>query len=288
MILTSPIRFFVNLHTKKSQWEQPTSPARGPSEESHPSGPPPGYTGSDNPALANTALDSKKGNLGSGNTNNPPYSSVGAGGLPEDDAAMAARLQAEEDARGRGHSPRPPDMQNQNPGASTDYYGQSMPVPLQQGSQGGYPGGGAPGQQQYGGDINDGHRASKSGGAVGLLGKLAGKLSGKAGGSGHGGGYGHYGGGYQQHGYGGGGYPPQQYGGYGAGMMGGHRPPPRKGGMGAGGAAALGVGGGLVGGMMLANAMDDNDYSEGYQDGQQDDFDGGGGGDMGDMGGGDF
>lgn len=55
--------------------------------------------------------------------------------------------------------------------------------------------------------------------------------------------------------------------------------------MGAGGAAALGVGGGLVGGMMLANAMDgDDDYQEGYQDGQQDDYGGGddfGGGMMG-------
>ena len=37
--------------------------------------------------------------------------------------------------------------------------------------------------------------------------------------------------------------------------------------MGAGGAAALGVGGGLVGGMLIADAMNDNDEQEAYQDG---------------------
>lgn len=53
----------------------------------------------------------------------------------------------------------------------------------------------------------------------------------------------------------------------GGGMMGGgYGRPPRKG-MGVGGAAALGVGGGLVGGMLLADAM--NDGNEGsYQDGE--------------------
>lgn len=63
------------------------------------------------------------------------------------------------------------------------------------------------------------------------------------------------------------------------GMMG-HKPP-RKG-MGAGGAAALGVGGGLVGGMLLADAMNDSDHEDygggGSDYGGGDDF---GGGDMG-------
>ncbi|KAH0610816.1 uncharacterized protein H6S33_011243 [Morchella sextelata] len=75
---------------------------------------------------------------------------------------------------------------------------------------------------------------------------------------------------------------PVYYGG-GGGMMGGQRRP----GMGAGGAAALGVGGGLLGGMLLADAMDDHQYDQGFEDGQ--DYGGGGefGGDM-DFGGGDF
>ncbi|OJD10670.1 hypothetical protein ACJ73_09727 [Blastomyces percursus] len=63
----------------------------------------------------------------------------------------------------------------------------------------------------------------------------------------------------------------------------------RMGGMGPGGAAALGLGGGLLGGAMLANAIGDHhDYQEGYADGMAaDDF---GGGDFGggDFGGGDF
>lgn len=49
--------------------------------------------------------------------------------------------------------------------------------------------------------------------------------------------------------------------------------------MGTAGAAALGVGGGLVGGMLLADAIDDhNDYDNGggYDDGGGGDFDGGG------------
>lgn len=90
--------------------------------------------------------------------------------------------------------------------------------------------------------------------------------------------------------YGGYGYP-----GYGGGMMGGPMMGGgygRRPGMGMGGAAALGAGGGLLGGMMLANAMDDNDYGEGYAEGYEDAYDGGGfdGGDFGggDFGGGDF
>ncbi|KAI5841895.1 hypothetical protein DFP73DRAFT_115843 [Morchella snyderi] len=60
----------------------------------------------------------------------------------------------------------------------------------------------------------------------------------------------------------------------------------RRPGMGAGGAVALGVGGGLLGGMLLADAMDNHQYDQGFEDGQ--DYDGGDfGGDM-DFGGGDF
>jgi len=57
--------------------------------------------------------------------------------------------------------------------------------------------------------------------------------------------------------------------------------------MGMAGAAALGLGGGLVGGALLADAVDDHyDYQEGDEDGMAD----AGGGDFGggDFGGGDF
>lgn len=44
--------------------------------------------------------------------------------------------------------------------------------------------------------------------------------------------------------------------------------PPQRSGLGAGGAAALGAGGGLLGGMLLANAFDDHDdYQQGFEDG---------------------
>ncbi|KXH60031.1 hypothetical protein CNYM01_14094, partial [Colletotrichum nymphaeae SA-01] len=39
--------FYVNLHTKQSQWDKPTEPALPPppppAEDGHPGGPPPGY-----------------------------------------------------------------------------------------------------------------------------------------------------------------------------------------------------------------------------------------------------
>jgi hypothetical protein len=47
--------------------------------------------------------------------------------------------------------------------------------------------------------------------------------------------------------------------------------------MGMAGAAALGLGGGLLGGALLADAIDDHDYQEGYDDGMAD----AGGGDFG-------
>lgn len=74
----------------------------------------------------------------------------------------------------------------------------------------------------------------------------------------YGGGYGQpqgqYGYGAPQQGYYGQqqGYPQQAY----------QQQPPKKHGMGAGGAAALGVGGGLLGGMLLADAFEDHDQNE--------------------------
>jgi hypothetical protein len=83
-------------------------------------------------------------------------------------------------------------------------------------------------------------------------------------------------GGYPQQGYPPQGYPPQGYApqgygpgpGYGGGGYGGYQqqPPKKSGGIGAMGGAALGLGGGLVGGMLLEDAIQDHDQSE-YQQG---------------------
>jgi len=99
-------------------------------------------------------------------------------------------------------------------------------------------------------------------------------------------------GGYPPQGYGG--YPPQGYGGYPPQGYGGYPPQQAQRSRFGGGAGnmALGVGGGLLGGMLLGNAMNDwgdSERMEGYQDGYQDGFDNGGGDfDGGDFGGGDF
>lgn len=292
----SKIRFYVNVHTKASTWEKPTAPAVSASD-SAPSAPPPSY----NNTTEVTHTDEKA------NPNNPYNAShaTGTGSVSntdlDDDAKLAAKLQAQENAGGA----RPAgDVR----GASSDYYSQP----------------GAPGQA--------GHASShdqelptrdQSGGKRGLLGKLLGKSS-----SHHSnqpaqsGGYGHpqygqsqygqpqYGqGGYGQPGYGQQGYPPQGYppqGGYGYPPPGagyGGYPPPgglyggypqqqgrRPGGLGAGGGAALGLGGGLLGGMLIGEALSDHDGGN-YDNGGGGGGDyGDGGGDMGggDMGGGDF
>ncbi|KAL8822366.1 MAG: hypothetical protein Q9191_006897 [Dirinaria sp. TL-2023a] len=161
--------FYVNKYTKQSTWERPNSPVY-PSSPSAPGGPPPSYTGGG-------VSGPEKGHL---STNNP-YSSDAASksqGNVESDAAYAARLQAEENARAEG---RPSSR-----GASDDYYGRPSSA------TGGYPGG----QGQQSNVPYDQQqlppREQKSKGLGGLLGKLTGK----------------HGGAPQQ------GYPPQQgYGG---------------------------------------------------------------------------
>jgi hypothetical protein len=73
-------------------------------------------------------------------------------------------------------------------------------------------------------------------------------------------------------------YPPQGYGqpgygpgpGYGGGYGGGYaqQPPKKSGGIGTMGGAALGLGGGLIGGMLLEDAIQDhdqNEYDQGYR-----------------------
>lgn len=244
------LRFYVNTYTKQSQWERPTEPAHGASSDTAPSGAPPTYS----QGPSQTVSGEKSG-----------HSTTDA------DARYAAQLQAEEDARAAAAG-RPVSRN-----AQQEYQNTPMPYDQQQ----------LPPRPQ-----------EKSGGHKGLLGKLMGKVSQphqSYGQQPQGGAYPGYP--PQQPGYGQpayGGYPPQQ--GYGGGYGGGYPPqgygggyaqqPPRRtgGGMGAGGAAALGLGGGLLGGMMLGEAMEDHDGG-GYGSGS----DGGGGyDDGGDMGGGDF
>lgn len=225
--------------------------------------------------------------MASNNPYNPANATTGANtNTIDEDARLAAKLQAEEDSRARSHPGGGGDR-----GAASDYYSEQ--------GQGGPPsyGGAGPSQSplpQSQSPLPEGKR-SKGGFLSKLMGKSSSSSSsrpphpqqqyasypqqGPPPGQ-------YYGGGYppQQPGYG---YGPQPgYGGYPP--QGGYYPqqPPRKsGGMGTAGAAALGVGGGLLGGLLIADAvedMGDHDYDNGGGGGDW----GGGGGD--DFGGGDF
>ncbi|PFH62002.1 hypothetical protein XA68_15544 [Ophiocordyceps unilateralis] len=278
--------FYVNVYTKKSQWEKPTAPVL-PAGENAPDEPPPGYEPGSGPA----PTDIKKNPYEDHHAN--PAAPHHAGPSEDEDAKLAAKLQAEEDARARYASP----------GAS---------------SYAGAPGGAHSQQDQFPQDLPPRDRDRAKGG---FLGKLFGKAKASAGG-GYGGyspqpqphgfyqspppqlpqqGYGGYGpmggygqpqAGYGQGSYGGGygGYPPQQ--GYGPPQTQAPAKRPGMGGMGMGlaGGAALGMGAGMLGGGLLAHEMHERDeaYEEGYQDAQDNDFGGGGDFDGGDFGGGDF
>ncbi|PYH60726.1 WW domain-containing protein [Aspergillus niger CBS 101883] len=212
--------FYVDLRTGRSQWERPEGPTYMEDSQRPPSGPPPSYDASgpgDRPASA-AAGDKKP--LGSRN----PYNSQPDSTL-ESDARLAAQLQAEEEARARRRSPVPP-AQAQS-GAASDYYAENSRVQSPQGPSTSP----APKQER----------------SRGFLGKLMGRHSG--GSSSNGGGGASYSRPPQQAAYGypaQGGYYPQQ-----------QAPQRRHNGMGTAGAAALGVGGGLLGGLLLADAVED-------------------------------
>ena len=241
-------RFFVNTYTKESTWEKPTAPAHRPDADAPPGGPPPSYSGSG-------AMP------GCGNEKHNPNNPYNQAANVDDDAKLAARLQAEEEARVKAGG-------NADRGAADSYYqtggnNQSYGAPPQSspyGQQGGISpyGGGASGptsppydqnQQPQGGD-----------GKRGLLGKLLGKASKPHGGGGYGQqgyppqGYPQHQQGYPQQGYGG--YPQQGYGGYPPQQPMYAQQPPKKsgGGLGMAGGAALGLGGGLVGGMLVRSS----------------------------------
>jgi len=251
--------FYVNTYTKKSQWDKPTEPVYG---DDAPAGPPPGY----DPASAK-ATGPEKGGANS----------------THDDEALARKLQAEEQARAGGST---------NRGASDSYYqgGSSQNPPYgQTGSTYGQSGG-AYGQSSspYGQSPASPQAAQGGDQKRGFFSKFTNKLGGSSSQRPPQ----QYGGGYQSQGY-----PPQQYGqpygqqypqqGYYP-PQGGYQQQGRQGGggMGAGG-MLLGAGAGLVGGALLMDAMEDhdqNEYNEGYEQGQMDD----GGGDFGGDDGGDF
>ncbi|RMZ90849.1 hypothetical protein DV736_g1936, partial [Chaetothyriales sp. CBS 134916] len=101
--------FYVNLHTKESTWDKPTTPAPH-GDDGAPSGPPPGYSsGPNDPVITGDTkrpLDS----------NDPYHSGNKPGG--ETDAQLAARLQAEENSKA-----------STDRGAADDYYAQSQQYP---------------------------------------------------------------------------------------------------------------------------------------------------------------
>ena len=226
------------------------------------SGPPPSYEASGSagrPALA-AAGDNKRLN-----SRNPYNLSESRDSTLESDARLAAQLQAEEDARARRRSPA-------NSGTASNYYigDPLMQSAEYQSSQGTSPG---PNQQRN----------------RGFFSKLMGRGSGSSS-AGYGRPQQSYG--YHQGGYSGG-YPPQQAGyGYPSYPAQGNYYTPqqpqqqqrRNHGMGTAGAAALGVGGGLLGGLLLADVAED--FSHDF-DSPPPDFGGGDFGD-GDLGGGDF
>ena len=252
----------MNLRTGKSQWDPPTAPAQ--SEEHH-SPPPPPYNHS---GYADQAAVGNAGDIKRPLSSNNPYGSKSSSPSVGDDARLAAQLQAEENARAGGKSPA-----GASRGAAAEFYNDSP-----QGQGQGYP----PSSQ---GPPPAASVPQDQGKSRGFLGKFLGKNSSSQGG------------GYaarpppQQYGYQGyppqggyrGGYPPPQPG-YGYPPQGGYYPqqqyaPPKKSGMSNGAAAALGVGGGLLGGALLADAFEDhdqNEYDQGYDNGYDD-----GGGDFG-------
>ncbi|KAF1990648.1 hypothetical protein K402DRAFT_444066 [Aulographum hederae CBS 113979] len=282
--------FYVNLHTKQSQWDLPTAPATGPGDDLPPPGAPPSYDHGSTPSMGHekSGLHDQKTGLSSNN----PYAPGGSGPAGasshqniSEDERLARELQAEEDARMHGGAP------GGDRGASDSYYGQGGP-----GGAGQYPSQPGYGQQspppgQYGQQLPPRPEENSKGKSKG---GFLGKLLGKAGGSSsrpHGqqqyGGYPqqqgqHFGGGYPPQGqYGG--YPQQGYGGYPQQQqMAGRRP---GGGMGAAGGLALGAGAGLLGGALIGDAIADDG---GGDDGDYGGGDDGGGGDFGGDGGGDF
>lgn len=256
--------FYVNIYTKKSQWEKPKEPAY-PENELPPQCPPPGYSSEKKEQNEHTIVNSGNG---------------------ESDASMGARLQSEEEKRARGASEMapgymqqtlPPREQKSKPGFLGKLLGKansgSNNPPQNFGPQPAYgqqPPYGYPPAPQYGGYPPPTQQAYPPQGFVPQ--------------------------GYPPQSYPPQAYPPQGYPqfppqqgqmqpsyypqaygqqGYASGVP---NPNVKKSGNGMSmvGGAALGAGAGLVGGMLLENAIENREeeiYQQGYQDAQEDDGD---------------
>ncbi|KAJ3056292.1 hypothetical protein HK097_007392 [Rhizophlyctis rosea] len=268
--------FYVNIYTKVSQWDKPITAVYPPAESASqpPAGPPPKYD-----EKTSQPVNPEKGGLATGTPNtlaeDEAYArklaqqgtSTSSNNLSEDEA-YARRLQEEENARTAGGQ----NIYSGGPASYGPQYGQP-PYPGQQPYQQ-QPNQQQPFQNQMYEQQPQYAPTKDKGKKGGFLSKL---LGGKSSSSSHGYPQQAYGNPYQQQHHG---NPYQQ--GYGK--------RPGGGGMGTAGAAALGVGGGLLAGAIVADAINDNEhdaYMDGYTDGQDNDF---GGGDFGggDFGGGDF
>ncbi|EEH02935.1 predicted protein [Histoplasma capsulatum G186AR] len=336
--------FYVNLKTGISQWERPPVPDTLPPSYDQAS---PATTGDPAAASVTTAAgeeaatgDVKKTSttttssstrleLGSNNPYNPARQRSRSPSAPatrttadsqmiDEDAKLAAKLQAEEDERahqrheqGQQKYAGSPQSQSQPPPQQQYQQQEQQQQQQEQQHQQQHPHSSPPPLQQW--QQPQETKRSSGGGFFGkLLNKASAKVHHGSSNSGSGSGFApphNYNQPYQQqpyqqyqppypgpHGYNG--YPPGAAPGGGAPFYGpqqpyapGPLPKQRKGfgGIGPGGAAALGLGGGLLGGALLADAIGDHyDYQEGYEDGlAAGDF---GGGDFGggDFGGGDF
>ncbi|KAJ5577761.1 uncharacterized protein N7459_006725 [Penicillium hispanicum] len=274
--------FYVNLATGRSQWQRPEASAPQ-ANDAPPSEPPPSY---DHVGQAEPTVVTKTGDRKQPMSSNNPYNQANssrAGASPsmiDEDARLAAKLQAEEDAqagnsRGRGTSSAAGEYYNDpgRPQSAIPYApGPSAPSP-----------------------VSDQKSRSKGGFLSKLMGKSSGGSSRPTPPQSQRPQYasypqqppptsGYYGGYPQQASRPGYGYPVG-YGGYP--QQGGYyqqqQPPPQRHGMGTAGAAALGVGGGLLGGLLIADAVEDLEDHSDYDNGGWDD--GGGGGDFGGDGG---
>ncbi|KAF6232184.1 hypothetical protein HO173_009567 [Letharia columbiana] len=166
--------FYVNIHTKQSTWDRPTSPVY-PTAAGAPPGPPPSYPGAGNttaggsstyPAGAGANTYPPEKGLGSNNPYGGPQGASSHQDLDED-ARYAQQLQAEEDARARAAG-RPTSSEALDRGESDSYY------------QGGAQQGGAYGQGQGQSPSYDAQQlpprdAGKKGGLGGFLSKLGGR-----------------------------------------------------------------------------------------------------------------
>ncbi|TID13324.1 hypothetical protein E2P81_ATG09964 [Venturia nashicola] len=268
--------FYVNLLTKKSQWELPEAPATATVTAGLDTSDAPPYDSKNALPLSAEKTGSNTGDamFGGGPSHKQD---IGA------DEAYARKLQAEEDARSYGGAASTASDRGatshfyQQGGAPGTYgtpqqtYGQSQ----QHGQPQQYPPQQSYGQDQYAQQqqyAQQPQQTTSSKGAAGFLGKLLGKG--------------------KQRPTSGGYYPPQHphpnY--YQQQQM--YPQPGRRpgGGMGMGTGMALGAGGGLLGGVLLGEALEGHDGGDdGGYGGDDGGYGGGdGGGDFGGHGGGDF